>query len=245
MRRIADRKITMTLGQLIRLVRESDEVRLQMVALQKAYDQIKQGKKEATAGSWKLEQLDKDVYWVYFKDAVILEIDYDLESYSYLMDTAALSQEMIDAILETLDGKDFDLEGDDILKKGVVSENAQDWVYIDGVEVTAPNHFGMNKRWKTWFFHTPQEALRFAKNMQDKHDGSSVDVIRHAFDKLRIHTKDPDESWEETIDTINGFMAAKTIMLDLGDLGSIEVPGETDIERLQNKILAFIRNEVG
>ena len=55
--------------------------------------------------------------------------------------------------------------------KKILFENAQDWVYIDGIEITPTNSFGLNKRWKTWFFNSPQEALRFAKNMQDKHDG--------------------------------------------------------------------------
>ena len=128
--------------------------------------------------------------------------------------------------------------------KEVLFENSLDWVYIDGVEVTPTNRFGMNKRWKTWFFNSPQEALRFAKNMRDKHDGSSVDVIRHSFDRSKMHTKDPDGSWEEAIDTINGFMKAKTVTMDLGDLGSIEVPADVDIDRLQTKVLEFIRGEI-
>lgn len=128
--------------------------------------------------------------------------------------------------------------------KKILFEDAQDWVYIDGIEVTQGNRFGFNKRWKSWFFNTPQEALRFAKNMQDKHDGSSVDVIRHSFERMKMHTKDPDGSWEEAIETIKGFMAAKTVTLDLGDVGSIEVPADMDIERLQTKVLDFIRGEV-
>ena len=128
--------------------------------------------------------------------------------------------------------------------KRLVFESSLDQVYIDGIEVTAPNRFGLNKRWKTWFFNTPQEALRFAKNMQDKKDGSSVDVIRHAFDRLKMHTKDPDESWKEAIETIRDFTRAATITIDLGDLGSVEVPGEMDVERLQNKVMDFIRGEI-
>ena len=80
--------------------------------------------------------------------------------------------------------------------------------------------------------------------MQDKKDGSSVDVIRHEFNRLKMHTKDPDESWKEAIETIRDFTRAATITIDLGDLGSIEVPGEMDVERLQNKVMDFIRGEI-
>ena len=92
--------------------------------------------------------------------------------------------------------------------------------------------------------HSPQEALRFCKNMQDKADGSSVDVIRHRFERLKMHTKDPDASWKEAIKTIQGFSGAKVVTMDLGDLGEMQVPGDMDIERLQTKILDFIRSEV-
>ena len=128
--------------------------------------------------------------------------------------------------------------------KKILFENAQDWVYIDGIEITPTNSFGLNKRWKTWFFNSPQEALRFAKNMQDKHDGSSVETIRHSFDRHAIRTKDPDESWKQAIDILHDFTAAKTITINLGDLGTIEVPGDMDIERLQTRVFQYIRNEV-
>lgn len=244
-------RITLTIGQLKRLVKESDEVKLQMVALKKAFDEIKKGKQEAEAGNWKIEALgawndeldapEHGGHWVYFKGAPILEVNYDTMEYCYLMRTAILSKEMIEAILSTLDCKDFVLTGDD---RTVLSEDSQDWVYIDGIETTTPNRFGLNKKWKTWFFHTPQEALRFCKNMQDKRDGSSVDVIRHAFDRLKMHTKDSQASWEEAIELIRGFTRSATITIDLGDLGSIEVPGDMDVERFQTKILNFIHDEV-
>lgn len=246
-------KKQITFEQLKRLVKESDEVKLQMIALKKAYDQIKAGKREGKAGNWKIEALGRwnddlgllehGAHWVYFKDAAILEINYETREYAYLMETAILDKDMVDAMLDTLECKDFKLVGDDL--PGFISESEElDQVYVDGLEVTAPNRFGLNKRWKTWFFHSPQEALRFCKNMKDKADGSSVDVIRHAFDRLKMHSKDPDESWKEAIQTIQSFASAKVVTMDLGDLGEIQIPGDMDVERLQNKVLDFIRSEV-
>lgn len=116
------RKITLTVGQIKRLIKESDEVKLQMVALKRAFDEIKKGKQEAEAGNWKIEALgewndeldapEHGGHWVYFKGAPILEVNYDTMEYCYLMETAILSKEMTDAMLETLECKDFSLEGD-------------------------------------------------------------------------------------------------------------------------------------
>ena len=104
------------------VLKESDEVKLQMVALKKAYDQIKAGKRKAEAGNWKIEALGKwnddlgllehGAHWVYFKDAAILEVNYETREYAYLMETAVLSKEMVDAMLDVLECKDFHLEGD-------------------------------------------------------------------------------------------------------------------------------------
>ena len=104
------------------VLKESDEVKLQMVALKKAYDQIKAGKRKAEAGNWKIEALGKwnddlgllehGAHWVYFKDAAILEVNFETREYAYLMETAILSKEMVDAMLDVLECKDFHLEGD-------------------------------------------------------------------------------------------------------------------------------------
>ena len=117
------RKITLTVGQIKRLIKESDEVKLQMIALKKAYDQIKAGKRKAEAGNWKIEALGRwnddlgllehGAHWVYFKDAAILEVNYETREYAYLMETAVLSKEMVDAMLDVLECKDFDLDGDE------------------------------------------------------------------------------------------------------------------------------------
>ena len=53
-----------------------------------------------------------------------------------------------------------------------------------------------------------------------------------------------DESWKQAIDILHDFTAAKTITINLGDLGTIEVPGDMDIERLQTRVFQYIRNEV-
>ena len=115
-------KMTLTIGQIKRLIKESDEVKLQMVALKRAFDEIKKGKQEAEAGNWKIEALgewndeldapEHGGHWVYFKGAPILEVNYDTMEYCFLMETAILSKEMTDAMLETLECKDFSLEGD-------------------------------------------------------------------------------------------------------------------------------------
>lgn len=128
--------------------------------------------------------------------------------------------------------------------KALVLESELDWVYIDGVDVVGPpGQFG-SKRYKQWFFSSPQEALQFAKDRRDAHDGSSAETIRHAFSRIPIRTKDPDESWRTAIDEIRKFTLAKTIQLDLGDLGKFDIPTKMNMAALKARIKDFITREV-